>query len=537
MTPHTMIRLFRNVMFALLAFTAGGAFAAEPKNAAADPFDGQSSAGWTTADGKPVVQGWEFADGEIHLAKGKARGGNIFTAQEYGDFDLSFEWKIAPKGNSGIKYRVRSYGGKVLGCEYQIYDDAGAKTSPKSKNGSGALYDLYEPNDDKRLKPPGQYNTGRIVVQGQRVEHWLNGKKIVSAVIGDDEWKRRVAQSKFNDVRDFALEPGGRLMLTDHGSEVWYRNFRFTASPPPPKPKLKPIKETFVYKTVGDLPIKADVEIAENVDVGERLRPVVVWIHGGGLINGHRESVPGWIRDAFLPRGYAVVSIDYRLAPESKLPDIVEDVEDAIVWVRTVGREAFGADPKHIAVCGGSAGGCLTLLAGLRCDPRPQCLVSLWGYGDLGAAWTCEASREPRYTKAPIAPEEISQLIAGPPVADSRERKGDGAAYYQFVRRTGGWAEAVAGWDPKTRPARFLPYMPERNVTPDYPPTLLIHGDADTDVPFDSSARMAAQLKKQKVEHRLIRFADAEHGLAGADPKKVAEAYEAAADFVIRHLE
>lgn len=194
---------------------------------AASPFDGKSLAGWTTQDGKPVTQGWEVIDGAIHLKKEGKRSGHIVTAQEYGDFDLSFEWKIAERGNSGIKYRVRSYGGKVLGCEYQIYDDAATKGKVKPKNSAGSLYDLYEPNDLKLLKPAGEYNQARIVVKGNKIEHWLNGQLIVSATVGDEEWQRRIAASKFNDAKDFSLNPRGKLMLTDHGSEVWYRNFVF----------------------------------------------------------------------------------------------------------------------------------------------------------------------------------------------------------------------------------------------------------------------------------------------------------------------
>jgi hypothetical protein len=190
------------------------------------PFDGKSLAGWTTLDGKPVTQGWEVIDGTIHLKKEGKRAGHIVTAQEFGDFTLSFEWKIAPRGNSGIKYRVRSYGGKVLGCEYQIYDD-GAARKVQSKNSAGALYDLYEPIEDKPLKPAGEFNQARIVVRGNSIEHWLNGRRIVSATVGDDEWQRRVSASKFNDVPDFSRNPRGKLMLTDHGSEVWYRNFVF----------------------------------------------------------------------------------------------------------------------------------------------------------------------------------------------------------------------------------------------------------------------------------------------------------------------
>lgn len=191
------------------------------------PFDGKTLDGWTTQDGKPVTQGWEIVDGAIHLKKDGRRAGNIVTAQEFGDFDLSFEWKIAERGNSGLKYRVRSYGSKVLGCEYQIYDDEGRKVAPK--NSAGALYDLYEPSDLKQLKPAGEFNTARIVVRGDHFEHWLNGQLIVSATVGDDQWQRRIAASKFNDVPDFARNPRGKLMLTDHGSEAWYRNFVFHA--------------------------------------------------------------------------------------------------------------------------------------------------------------------------------------------------------------------------------------------------------------------------------------------------------------------
>ena len=193
----------------------------------ASPFDGKTLAGWTTMDGKPVTGGWEIIDGMIHLKKDGRRAGNIVTAQEYGDFQLSFEWKIAPRGNSGLKYRVGSYGGKMLGFEYQIYDDQSVKNRLKPKQSAGALYDLYEPVASKPLKPTGEFNTARIVVQGNKIEHWLNGQLVVSATLGDDEWQRRLAASKFSDVPGYGSRPRGKIMLTDHGSEVWYRNFDF----------------------------------------------------------------------------------------------------------------------------------------------------------------------------------------------------------------------------------------------------------------------------------------------------------------------
>ncbi len=190
-------------------------------------FDGKTLNGWTTQEGKPVAGGWEVADGAIHLRSGKSSVGNILTAREYGDFDLSFEWKIATGGNGGLKYRVRDYGGKLRGCEYQIIDDAHYGNEIAAKTSSGAIYDLYEPMQEKQLRPPGEFNSARIVVRNNRVQHWLNGRLIVSATIGSADWVARLAKSKFVEFDKFALNERGRLMLTDHGSEAWYRNLQF----------------------------------------------------------------------------------------------------------------------------------------------------------------------------------------------------------------------------------------------------------------------------------------------------------------------
>lgn len=195
-------------------------------------FDGKSLDNWTTLDGQPVTRGWEVVDGMIHLKKEEKRSGHIITRDEYGDFELTFEWKIAPGGNSGLKYRVRKYGGRLLGCEYQVLDDDKyAKGRVRSKNSAGGLYDLYEPSDAKQLRPAGEFNSARIVVRGNRIEHWLNGQRIVEATVGDDQWNQRIAQSKFSDVEQFGRNRRGRIMLTDHGSEVWYRNIRFELLP------------------------------------------------------------------------------------------------------------------------------------------------------------------------------------------------------------------------------------------------------------------------------------------------------------------
>jgi len=292
-------------------------------------------------------------------------------------------------------------------------------------------------------------------------------------------------------------------------------------------------KTTHVYKTVGSLEIKADVYRTESVEAG--LRPVVVWIHGGAMINGHREGLFAPIQNRLLERGCVVVSIDYRLAPETKLPELAADVEDAFRWIRRDGPKLFAGDPARVAVFGGSAGGYLTMVAGYRVEPRVRALVALWGYGDLVGPWV-GPSPHARHAKATYSAEQAATLVGGPPVADSRERKGDGGAYYQFVRRSGTWAESLTGWSPKNEAEKFHPFMPVKNVTPQYPPTLLIHGEADTDVPFEQSKLMEAEFKRHSVEHRLIAFPDAEHGLPGVDKTKLDEAYEAAAEFLLKHL-
>ncbi len=290
-------------------------------------------------------------------------------------------------------------------------------------------------------------------------------------------------------------------------------------------------KMTHSFKQAGEVKILADVYPA----AGEK-RPVVVWIHGGALINGHRESVPGWLAEACRKNEYVLVSIDYRLAPETQLPLIIEDVEDAFRWVRQKGPEMFHGDPERIAVVGGSAGGYLTLTSGFRVKPRPQALVSLWGYGDLVGPWYSEPSPHARHHGSKLSEGEAFKQVSGQPISDSRQRKGDGGAFYQYCRQQGTWPKAVSGWDPKKEPEKFFPYMAVKNVTADYPPTLLIHGDKDTDVPYEQSAMMAVELKKHEVEHRLVRLEGGEHGLAGVDPKIISQTYADAAAFLQKHL-
>jgi len=308
---------------------------------------------------------------------------------------------------------------------------------------------------------------------------------------------------------------------------------RLTADP---SGATMPPVTTYTFKRVGALEIKAEVNQAKS---DGRPAPVVVWIHGGGLMGGERQRDSADERqlvDLLLADGITVVSIDYRLAPETKLPSIVEDVEDAFRWVRERGPELFGADPDRIGVVGTSAGGFLTLVAGHRVRPRPVALVSFWGYGEIIGPWFSQPSTRARHNLSKVTESDARRFVSGAPVANAADRAGSSGAFYQYCRQNGLWPEAVSGWNPTTEKANFIPYMPLENVTPDYPPTLLIHGETDTDVPKEESVMMAAALKQNGVEHRLIIVPGAEHGLKGSDPTVIKAMEQAAADFLRLHL-
>jgi acetyl esterase/lipase len=275
-------------------------------------------------------------------------------------------------------------------------------------------------------------------------------------------------------------------------------------------------KKTYTYKKVGDCEIQADVYPVSRPNC-----PVVVWIHGGALIMGNRNGVDRALFGKLREAGYVVVSIDYRLAPETKLATILEDVEDACQWVREKGPGLFSIDPKRLVVMGGSAGGYLTLTTGYRVKPPPAALVAFWGYGDVDGPWY--AHPDPYYSKLPAVPKEEAYSAVGKGVLSEDKGKSNRGRFYLYCRQHGLWPIEVTGLDPEIEPRAFDPFCPVRNVTAKYPPTLLIHGTNDTDVPYEQSALMAKELARKSVKRRLITVEGAGHGLAGAKPDRVAE--------------
>ncbi len=286
---------------------------------------------------------------------------------------------------------------------------------------------------------------------------------------------------------------------------------------------------THTYKTVDEIEIKADVHRAP----GDAVRPAVLWIHGGALIMGDRTGIPAPLREALLDAGHVVVSIDYRLAPEVKLPAIYEDIKDAYAWLRKEGPRRFGIDAGKIVVMGGSAGGFLALSAGFLFEPRPRALVAFYGYGDVAAEWYSRPDafylRQPRVSKTDAHAE------IGHGILTSSAEKPQRGKFYLYCRQNGLWPKEVTGHDPDESPKAFDGFCPARNVTKSYPPTLLIHGDQDTDVPFAQSERMEKELERAGVEHEFIRVLGAGHGLSGISTEEREKIYRRAADFAKQH--
>jgi hypothetical protein len=188
-------------------------------------FDGKSLAGWRSFKSEAPPSGWTVKDGVLARTD---KGGDLMTVGEYGSFELELDYRIAVGGNSGIMYRVVTQGNAPYwsGPEYQILDN---ERHPDAKNGpdrlSGSNYDLIPPSAAVS-KPAGEWNTAKIVVKGNHVEHWLNGTKVVEYEFGSPEWTTMVAESKFKVWPLYGKAARGHIVLQDHGDLVEFRNIR-----------------------------------------------------------------------------------------------------------------------------------------------------------------------------------------------------------------------------------------------------------------------------------------------------------------------
>jgi hypothetical protein len=194
-------------------------------------YDTVPSAHWTVTDGAirkiPNAKAPRMADGQ------PAQGGDLMTIDTFGDFELSFEWKVAPGANSGVKYNVseelslaKATNHAALGWEYQVLDDSLNDDNKIPSHRAGALYEMYAPNAKKHLEPVGSWNRARIVFRGTHGEHWLNGEKVVEFEINSPEFAALFEKSKYHTIPGFADRRKGHIILQDHIDEAFFRNIK-----------------------------------------------------------------------------------------------------------------------------------------------------------------------------------------------------------------------------------------------------------------------------------------------------------------------
>ena len=200
-------------------------------------FDGKTSNGWRSPkEDKFPENGWVIKDGTLCVqafGNGEsAAGGDIITIKKYKNFELLVDFKITEHANSGIKYFVdpdlNKGPGSAIGCEFQILDDErhpDAKLGVRGNRKLGALYDLI-PAENAQFNGIGQWNTARILVVGNHVEHWLNGQKVLEYERNNQMWRALVAYSKFKEWPRFGELPEGHILLQEHGSVVYFKNIK-----------------------------------------------------------------------------------------------------------------------------------------------------------------------------------------------------------------------------------------------------------------------------------------------------------------------
>ena len=212
-------------------------------------------------------------------------------------------------------------------------------------------------------------------------------------------------------------------------------------------------------------------------------------------------------------------------------------------WVRAKGPGLFGIDRERLAVIGHSAGGYLTLLAGCHVLPRPQALAAFYGYGDIAGPWY--SSPSPFYCQLPLVSEDEARSVVGTrDISESLRRESvecgparDRGRFYLYCRQQGLWPREVAGFDPHTDPASLSPFCPVQHVAADYPPALLLHGDEDSDVPYEQFVMMARALADAGVTHELVTIPHGEHGFdARMHDPVVAAAFQEVLAFLARHV-
>ncbi|MDH5589970.1 MAG: DUF1080 domain-containing protein [Gemmatimonadota bacterium] len=187
-------------------------------------FDGVTTAGWRGYQKDHAPAGWTVEDG---LLTRVASAGDLITEEKFSDFELVAEWKVGAGGNSGIFYRGSEDEEWLYHTapEFQVLDDAGHPDGQSPLTSAGSDYGLYAAPRGV-VHAAGEWNSARILVVGNRVEHWLNGRKTAEYMLGSEDWAHRVRESKFAQWPRYGTMEIGHIGLQDHGDRVWYRNIK-----------------------------------------------------------------------------------------------------------------------------------------------------------------------------------------------------------------------------------------------------------------------------------------------------------------------
>ena len=190
-------------------------------------FDGETTAAWRGMGRETFPdKGWDVVDGWLRKVP-DVRGGDLLSRESFTDFEFEWEWRISKGGNNGVKYFIIEKRGSI-GHEYQMLDDM---AGGRGKGSTASFYEVLAPAADKPMKPAGEINHSRIRVEGNRVEHWLNGRKVLEYELGSPEVLKGVAGSKFKGYPGFGQKVTGHLLLTDHKDECWFRNLKVRTLP------------------------------------------------------------------------------------------------------------------------------------------------------------------------------------------------------------------------------------------------------------------------------------------------------------------
>lgn len=288
----------------------------------------------------------------------------------------------------------------------------------------------------------------------------------------------------------------------------------------------KPLSNTLTYKQTKQSELKAELFKTDTPHA-----PLILYIHGGGLIWGTRNDINDKQVRLFNDHGYHVVSIAYRLAPETKLPEIITDVQDALIWAKETLSNELDYNQENVIVMGNSAGGYLSLVTGTF-PVKPKAIVSFYGYGNILGDWYQTPSTH--FNKMPAVKESLVQQLIQPnevteaPITSRY-------AIYLYCRQQGSWLDYVG--DPTLSTEDYRAFCPVLQVDEKYPPTMLLHGDKDEDVPYEEAIRMKEALEKHSISHELITIREGLHQFdEKMDDVQVQAAFQKVLSFLEHHV-